>query len=179
MNLLDKTIYNILYLARNKNILKIVNKIGNIDDYNLIIPNLYLGNINYANNLNFLKEKNIGAILNCTENEPFNEYFEDKYKHRLSINDSRSFDNINKFKNEIVECINFIEECLDKNIPVYVHCYWGLMRSSTVVTAYLIKKYRIPYRDAINIIKEQRPLAISSLYNFNEILEYVQEINKI
>jgi protein-tyrosine phosphatase len=49
------------------------------------------------------------------------------------------------------------------------------MRSATVVCGYLIKKYNMPYRDAINMVKEQRPRALSSLYNFNEILEYVEE----
>ena len=178
MNIFNKTIYNILCLSRNKTILNLVNTIGNIDDYNIIVPNLYLGNINYANNIEFLNKHNIGAILNCTENEPFNEYFEDKYKHRLSVNDSKNNENINKFKLEIINCINFIEYCLDRNIPIYIHCYWGLMRSATVVTCYLIKKYNIPYEDAINIIKEQRPYALSSLYNFNEIIEYVYEIYK-
>jgi hypothetical protein len=34
-----------------------------------------------TNNLEFLNQHNIGAIINCTENEPFNDYFEDKYKY--------------------------------------------------------------------------------------------------
>jgi protein tyrosine/serine phosphatase len=175
MSFFNKTIYNILCITKNKKFLKFINDIGNIDDYNLIIPNLYLGNINYANNLDFLNENNIGAIINCTENEPFNEYFENKYKFRLSINDSKTDENINNFKSEIINCINFIDECLNNNIPVYVHCYWGLMRSATVVASYLIKKYNIPYKDAINIIKEQRPYSLLSFYNFNEVLKYVEE----
>jgi hypothetical protein len=28
--------------------------------------------------------------------------------------------------------------------------------------------------DAINIVKEQRPRALSSLYNFNEVIEFVE-----
>ena len=175
MSFANKIIYNVLCMSRNKNFLNFVNTIGNIDDYNLIIPNLYLGNINYANNLEFLHSNNIGAIINCTENEPFNDYFEDKYKFRLSINDSKNEENINKFKSEIINCIIFIDNCLDNGVPVYIHCYWGLMRSATVVTSYLIKKYNIPYKDAINIIKEQRPCALSSLYNFNEVLKYVED----
>ena len=176
MRFINKAIYNVICASRNKNILKFVNIMGNIDDYNLIIPNLYLGNINYANDIEFLSKNNIGAILNCTENEPFHEYFDDKYKFRLHVNDSKNDENITKFKSEIIKSINFIEQCLDNNIPVYVHCYWGLMRSATVVTSYLIKKYNIPYKDAINIVKDQRPCALSSLYNFNEVLEYVETV---
>ena len=175
MSFVNNAIYNVLCMSRNKNFLNFINTIGNIDDYNLIIPNLYLGNINYANNLEFLHSNNISAIINCTENEPFNDYFKYKYKYRLSINDSKNEENINKFKSEIINCINFIDECLQNNIPLYVHCYWGLMRSATVVTSYLIKKYKIPYKDAINIIKEKRPYSLSSLYNFNEVLKYVED----
>jgi protein-tyrosine phosphatase len=178
MSFINKTIYNVIQMSRNSFFLNLVNTIGNIDDYNLIIPNLYLGNVNYANNLEFLNKHKIGAILNCTENEPFNSYFREKNKFRLSINDSKTNENINKFKSEIINCVNFIEDCLENNISIYIHCYWGLMRSATVVASYLIIKYNIPYKDCINIIKEKRPYAILSIYNFNEVLEYVEEINK-
>lgn len=176
MKIIDNTIYNIINITRNKDFLNLINRIGGIDNYNIIIPNLYLGNINYAHNNDFLKKNKIEAVLNCTENEPFNEYFDNKYKYRLAINDSKKEDNITKFKDEIVNSINFIEYCIDNNIPIYVHCFWGYMRSATVVAAYLIKKYNITSKDAINIMKEHRPYSMSSLYNFNEILEYIESI---
>ena len=52
-----------------------INKIANIDDYNMIIPNLYLGNIKAAHDIDFLKKCDIKAIINCTDKEPFNDYF--------------------------------------------------------------------------------------------------------
>jgi len=81
---------------------------------------------------------------------------------------------MDKFKNDIIDSIDFIENCLNQKKPVFVHCYWGLMRSATVIAAYLIKKYNISKLDAINIVKEQRPMALSSIYNFNEILDYIE-----
>lgn len=173
-NVFNKTIYNILCLARNNKTINVVNKLANIDNYNIIIPNLYLGNIKYAYNKDFLIENNIGAIINCTENEQFDDYFDDKQTFRLAINDSKDKENINKFKNEILNAVYFIENALDNNIPIYIHCYWGLMRSATVVAAYLIKKYNLSIEDAIHIIREQRPCALVSFYNFNEVLKYVK-----
>ena len=140
----------------------------------MIIPNLYIGNIKAANNTDFLKKHNICAIINCTENDAFSDYFKDKSKFRLSIKDSKDKNNMDKFKNDIIDSIDFIEDCLNQKKPVFVHCYWGLMRSATVIAAYLIKKYNISKLDAINIIKEQRPMALSSIYNFNEILDYIE-----
>jgi protein tyrosine/serine phosphatase len=181
MNIFNKIIYSALCLTRNKKSLTIINKIASIDDYNMIIPNLYLGNIKAANDIDFLKKYNILAIVNCTENDNFSNYFKDKLKFRLCIKDSKDANNMNKFQNDIIDSINFIEESLNNNKPVFVHCYWGLMRSATVIAAYLIKKYNISKLDAINIIKEQRPMSLSSIYNFNEILDFVENkyVNKI
>lgn len=175
MTIFDKTMYKILCLTRNKGFLNIASRIANIDDYNIIIPNIYLGNINYANNIQFLKEHNIGAIINCTENDPFNEYFNDKPSFRLNINDSKDKKNIEKFKNEIINAIIFINTSIKNGLRVYIHCYWGLMRSATVVAGYIIYKYGLSVNDAIHIVQEQRPRALSSIYNFNEVLSYVEK----
>jgi len=179
-NIFNKILYNALCITRNEKSLSIINKVANINDYNMIIPNLYLGNIKAANNIDFLEKNNILAIVNCKENNDFSDYFKDKTKFRLCIKDSKDIHNINKFKNDIIDSINFIDESLCNNKPVFVHCYWGLMRSATVVAAYLIKKYNISKIDAINIIKEQRPMALSSIYNFNEILDFIENtyVNK-
>jgi len=180
MNFINKNIYNLLCKFRNTETLTVVNNIAKIDDYNLIIPNLYLGNIKCANNLNFLLEHNIKGIINCNEHEHFHEYFNDatKKKLRLSINDSRDDTNISKFKHEIIDSINFIDDCLENNEPILVHCYWGLMRSATVVACYLIKKYKISAHEAICIVKTNRPYSLLSFYNFNEILQFVEDTYK-
>ena len=173
--MLNKVFYNLICLARNKKSIDIVNKFANIDDYNQIIQNVYLGNINCANNQQFLIDNNIQSIINCTMNEPFNEYFDTKSKLRLTINDSKESENIDQFKKQIFEAIYFIENSLSNDKPVYIHCYWGLMRSATVVAAYLMKKYNMPKDDAISIIREKRSCALLSFYNFNEVLNYVEE----
>ena len=45
------------------------------------------------------------------------------------------------------------------------------MRSATVVAAYLIKNYHYTPKEAIRFIKQKRPQALSSLYNYNDLLE--------
>lgn len=176
MKILNKVIYNILNYTRSKETLDFVNNITHINNYDLIIPNLYLGNINASNDEDFFKKCNVCAIVNCTENEPFHLYFHDKPKLRLYVNDSKEKSNIEKFKKEIINAIDFIEECIENKITVFVHCYWGLMRSATVIAAYLIKTYKINHIDAIKLIREQRQFAIASFYNFNEILLFVEKV---
>jgi protein-tyrosine phosphatase len=172
---MNKIIYNIISLTKNEKCFHIINKIGAIDNYNLILPNLYLGNIKTSYDIDFFKKHNIKAIVNCTEKEPYSDYFKDKNTFRLDVNDSKEEHNIIKFKNQIIKAIEFIDINLKENNPVFVHCYWGLMRSATVIASYLIMKYKISYIDAIAIVKEKRPKALSSFYNFNEILKYVEK----
>lgn len=179
MKAFDKSIYGILCAVRNVKSLDIINRVGMIDEYNVIVPNLYLGNFKMGSNVDFLNKNNIKGIVNCTKDIPIDKYFDDKDKLRISVTDSKDTDNINLFKENIIHSIEFIDSCLEENKPVYVHCYYGLMRSATVVAAYLMKKYKIPKDLAIILVKEQRPRALSSFYNFNEILDYVENKYKL
>ncbi len=45
------------------------------------------------------------------------------------------------------------------------------MRSATVVAAYLIKNHHYTPQEAIAFVKQKRPQALSSLYNYNDLLE--------
>ena len=172
---LNKIVYNVISVFRNKYSLNTINTIANIDDYNIIINNLYLGNINKSMDIDFLKNNNIQAIVNCTENEPFSPYFNDKLKLRLPINDSKDIGNIDNFKSLLFDSITFINYCLNNDKRIYIHCYWGLMRSATLVACYLIKKFNLTPNEAILLIKEHRPCALPSFYTFNEILTFVYE----
>lgn len=171
----NKAVYNMLCLTRNKRSLNIVNRIASINDYNIIVPNVFLGNMKMASDLDFLEKNNIQAILNCTPDLEYHQYFDDKPKFRLNVNDSRDKENIIKLKTDIINGIDFIDNCIEQNKPVYVHCYWGLMRSATLVAGYIIMKYNVSSDDAISIVRSQRPMALSSLYNFNEVLKVVEE----
>ena len=177
-SIMNKFIYNTINLARTKNTVNILNKITNTDDHNLITPKLYLGNINSSMNTKFFRECKIEAIVNCTENEPFHEYFENRAKFRLNVNDSREPENIEKFKKEILKAIDFIDNCIEQEQVVYVHCYYGLMRSATLVACYIIKKYGLTKEAAISFVKEQRPYSLTSIYNFDEILDFITSDNQ-
>ena len=103
----NKAIYNTIGFFRHKKSVQIFNAIMKAENSNIIIDNLYLGNIIDAHNLSFLVNNNIGAIINCTENEPFHQYFNinddnKKYSLRLDIKDSKDEENVEKFMNVII-----------------------------------------------------------------------------
>ena len=181
----NKAIYNTIGFFRHKKSVKIFNAIMNTENSNIIIENLYLGNIIDAHNLSFLIDNNIGAIINCTEDEPFHQYFiindddntqNEKYILRLDIKDSKDEENVEKFMNIIDNGVEFINTHKNLNNKiVFVHCYWGLMRSATVIAGYLIKYENYSVDNAIELIKNKRSYTFSNLYNFKDILESYQE----
>ncbi len=210
----NKAIYNTIGFFRHKKSVKIFNAIMNAENSNIIVEKLYLGNIIDAHNLSFLVNNNIGAIINCTENEPFHQYFimnddnndgcinddgikddgindnnmndnnmndintikNEKYILRLDIKDSKDQENVEKFMNIIDDGVEFINTHKNfNNKTVFVHCYWGLMRSATVIAGYLIKYEKYSVDNAIELIKNKRSYTFSNLYNFKDILESYQE----
>lgn len=167
----NSLVYKSINIFKSKNTLSLANKLSLIPNHNRIIDHIYLGNLNSAHNEEFLKSAHIGAILNCTVSEEYHPYFLDKPRLRLDVEDSRTPENIEAFRKKLPDCVQFIEENIYNDRIVYVHCYWGLMRSATVVAAYLIKNYHYTPQEAIAFVKQKRPQALSSLYNYNDLLE--------
>ena len=61
-----------------------------------------------------------------------------------------------------------------------MHCYWGIMRSPTIIASYLIYKYKMDVDGAAEFIKDKKNFCFNNIYNFKEILYYVkEEFNKL
>lgn len=116
-----------------------------------IIDGLYLGDIRCASNLKILKLHNIKYILNVTDDIPF--FFKKNFEYaRIPIKDKPDVD-ISVFFNY---SSSYIENRIrDGNI--FIHCYAGVSRSSSIVIAYLIIKKKYSYKDAYNLVKSKRP----------------------
>lgn len=140
-----------------------------------VYPNIYVGNLACIYNpeiLDMLKIKNIiTAVTGITPPYP------DKYNYlNLDLIDSCQEEIINKF--EISN--KFIEESLQKNEKVLVHCICGVSRSSTIVIAYLIYKKIFGNVDKIiENLKNKREI-INPIPNFKNQLElYYAKTNPI
>ena len=176
MSNFEKSFYKLISFSRSKILLNTFNFITNNDNSIFIMPNLYLGNINAANDIDFLQKNQIYSIVNCSNEIEFHEYFNDKHIFRLSINDNKDPENIKKFQENIFDALKFIDNEINKKRVVLVHCYFGLMRSATVIAAYLIVKYKMSVNDAIEFLKKKNKMVFNRGYNFIEILEYVHKI---
>jgi len=55
--------------------------------------------------------------------------------------------------------IEFIDESIKLNKGILIHCVYGVSRSSTLVCAYLIKKYGMTVNTAVRHVQARRPKA--------------------
>lgn len=113
---------------------------------------VFIGSQSAAGDLEELHKNGITHILNVTTEVPC--YFEnpqdtkDKFiYHRENAIDSLDCDIVDS--GIIDRSLDFIDNALAKNGKVLVHCQAGISRSGSVVVAYLMKKLKLSYSDAL------------------------------
>lgn len=144
----------------------ILNNFNISNKYDLIIPNIFIGNILSLKEEDFIK--NIDVIINCTKNIPFPKNFNGE-KFRIPIDDNIIFKNFDILQH--TKLLNEIEKNTNQNKNVLIHCHAGSQRSSTFLLLYLVKIKQIDVNTAINIIKEKRPICFFPINNFSHILK--------
>ncbi|KAG9313375.1 hypothetical protein JVU11DRAFT_5692 [Chiua virens] len=116
-----------------------------------IVPNLWIGDLPSALNVESLKAKKIFSVVTAmrgkvTINATFN-------KCQINIDDSADEDVLVHF----LPSISFIQKELDKGRSVLVHCQAGLSRSATIVAAYLMYTRKLDAAAALDMIRAVRP----------------------
>ncbi len=153
---------------------------NNKDNLNLIIPNLFLGNISASQDLDFIKKNKIKVIINCSKSikDSFSD-IKDIIYYRIPVNDSLQDEDIELMKDYLPKFVKIIDDNLKNNIPILVHCYAGRQRSAILVAAYLIFKFKYSIPDAYQFILSKRPQAFhyGKSFNFhNSLLDYQQNL---
>lgn len=133
-----------------------------------ILPNLFLGNFSDSEDLKMLKDLNIKYIINLSEHE--NNFPKDFIYLKIDIKDDGINENIKKyFRKTSVFIYNGL---LRGN--VFVHCHAGISRSPAIVMAFLIKKKKYSFNDALIYIKN-----IKNSIEINEgFLEQLKNLEK-
>jgi len=103
------------------------------DDFNLVYPNIYIGNYSTSTNFELLKTLGITHIISAIPS--FNPPFEDKF-HYLHI---EAYDDESQDISQYFEISNeFINECLNQGGKVLIHCMVGCSRSVSLFLGFLI-----------------------------------------
>ena len=144
-----------------------------------ILPNLYLGDIDDAASKWTITSLNIDLIVNCTNHEK--QYFKTVrdpkriHYYRIPINDDCKDKTMKRMITLLPDAVAKIRESLNQNLNVLIHCYRGVQRSATIVTAYLMKYNDMTMQQAVAFVKEKRPIAFTPEINFESSLESYQK----
>jgi protein-tyrosine phosphatase len=110
-------------------------------------------------------------IVNCTRKSDISFPTECKNCIRISVDDLPKYNNkLFEFIEE-TQVLDKIHDALQKSNKVLVHCFAGSQRSCAVVACYLIKYYKMNVTQAIQYIKNKRPIAFYGDVNFIGAIE--------
>ncbi|CAF0726492.1 unnamed protein product [Didymodactylos carnosus] len=113
---------------------------------------VWLGDLEAAENTFMLDKLNITHILTILDYKPV--YNKDDKRIRLYIEaeDIGSYDLLSSFET----CYHFIENAVQNNHNILIHCQAGISRSATIVAMYFMKKYTLTHEEAIEKLSNKR-----------------------
>jgi len=138
---------------------------------NEICHGLYLGDFSSACNVDKLLEYGITHVVTVIVG--VGEMYPNTFKYHVIDICDRTYTEIKKYFNDSVQ---FIDDAINNGGSVLVHCQKGISRSSTIVAAYLIKKYKYSTTHAINKIKECRDCICPNNGFVKQLEEYEREL---
>ena len=133
-----------------------------------VLPGLWLGSRYAALNPDYLKEKRIRAVFNCTKDIPFDTSIPRQY--RVPVDDSLQevdIRNLELWSYEVVYKIaHEMRRAQTEGTAVLVHCAAGMQRSAASVAMYLIAVKGMTTDQAIEYIRSKRSIAFRPSPNF-------------
>jgi len=126
----------------------------------LIIPNLYLGDISSILYISKEEKEKIKRVVNTAgELENFANYPLDKYLH-IPLKDDGTFEDLMVFNDSIRPFIKFMDAVKLEDSPVLIHCQMGMSRSCSMLAVYLLHKGICKdFKSAVEYIVDKRPQA--------------------
>ncbi|XP_032881178.1 dual specificity protein phosphatase 10 [Amblyraja radiata] len=139
-----------------------------------ILPFLFLGNEQDAQDIEKMQQMNIGYIINVTTHLPLYHYEKGIFHYkRLPATDS----NKQNLRQYFEEAFEFIEEAHQCGKGLLIHCQAGVSRSATIVIAYLMKHTRMTMTDAYKFVKGKRLIISPNLNFMGQLLEFEEDLN--
>jgi protein-tyrosine phosphatase len=136
-----------------------------------VFPNIYIGDLSSSLNQSELKKHGITTILSVY-NGSYDVYPKDFNYKIVNIND----DNWVNIYEHFNDCVKFIDDAVQKDEKVLVHCQRGVSRSVSMVIAYLISKQNYTYDTALEKIRETRAIANPNGGFKEQLIRYRKEM---
>eukprot|EP00923_Selenidium_pygospionis_P036342 GHVN01063783.1.p1 GENE.GHVN01063783.1~~GHVN01063783.1.p1 ORF type:complete len:547 (+),score=137.80 GHVN01063783.1:240-1643(+) len=154
--------------------LMIVNKVKSDHQIQEVVPRIYIGSVGGAHTRSTLEDNEITHILKVGPPDPA--AFPDDFTClTVELKDNKASDLLAVLPG----CFKFIDGALD--IPsgrILVHCWAGVSRSVAVVAAYLIKTNAITVNEALQMVKNVRPVANPNAGFVRQLNHFYAELRK-
>lgn len=129
-----------------------------------ILPGLWLGNVYASRDENWLNEKNINVIFNCTKDLPC--VSPSRQYYRVPVDDNLQRDEIRNLQLWSFEVVFKIAQEYNSGKRLLVHCAAGMQRSAACLAMFLIAITRCTAEQAITFIRSKRSIAFTPGANF-------------
>ncbi|KAJ1969913.1 dual specificity phosphatase 12 [Dispira parvispora] len=142
-----------------------------MEQANCILPQLYLGSFTAAQDLNYLHRENITHIVSVLETH--SDWYSMHCTYLWVNLDDGQQENIVRF---FPATYDFIDNAISNGGNVLVHCYQGRSRSPTIVIAYLMRRLKLGWKKAGELVRKKRPIVYPNigfqeqLFNFQQSL---------
>jgi rhodanese-related sulfurtransferase len=141
---------------------------------NEIIPRVWLGNRFAAVNEEWLAEKNITVVFNCTKDLPYSPSI--KRRYRIPVHDNLEADEINNMTKWSPEIAYKILREYNTGRNILIHCAAGMQRSAAALTIFLITLTGESAPVLMSHIRRKRPIAFVPQANFRKSIEYYDKL---
>ncbi|KAJ5674572.1 uncharacterized protein N7477_004506 [Penicillium maclennaniae] len=122
-----------------------------------ILPYLYLGNLNHANNPDLLRELGIRRVLSIGEPVSWTDETRAKWgKENLMYIDNVQDNGIDPLWHEIDRCLEFLEHDKEEGKATLVHCRVGVSRSASICIAEVMKIKGLSFPRAYCFVRARR-----------------------
>lgn len=134
-----------------------------------ILRGLWLGNVKASTDLDFIRQNNIQVVFNCTKTLPFSSAIPIQY--RVPVDDNLEEDEIRNMELWSTELVYRILAEYRAGHNILIHCMAGMQRSAAAMAMTLIAYRCIHAPEAMQYIKQIRPVAFHPKPNFIRSIE--------
>jgi len=140
-----------------------------------ILDNLYLGSYADAKNLVFLQKNKISHIV--TVGVELQTLYPETFKYLYIPAYDHPGYKLNAYFDQIAD---FINDAISKEKgKVFVHCYWGISRSTTSVLTYLVKYQKMTPAKARRFVKSKRSIIYPNEGFLQQLDDYAMRLGVV
>jgi protein-tyrosine phosphatase len=137
---------------------------------------LFFGDVTAAQDIDFVSANKVRRIINCACRQVPNLFTHEVEYLSYTWQDNDVQEILDRSDHVVNEACRFIDEVLDRGESVLVHSYRGKSRCVTLLTAYLMKKYRWTANKALQYIQSRRKdIGIKPAFH-RQLLQYERRL---